>query len=99
MDKFMRLCKELEIPHLVIHDIDDEKKEIHKKANQNIQDAKNAYTKEIFLVDPDVEKSLGVKMPERGSEKPLAILEFLAEEANKTNPFLNEVSQFLLKYV
>jgi predicted ATP-dependent endonuclease of OLD family len=86
MDKFMRLCEELEIPHLVIHDIDDEKKEFHKKANQNIQDAKNANTKEIFSVDPDV-------------EKPLAILEFLAEDANRSNAFLKEVSQFLLRYV
>ena len=99
IDKFMRLCEELEISHLVIHDIDDEKKEFHKTANQNIQKLANQYTKGILAVNPDIENRLGIAMPERVSEKPLAILEFLTNDANRNNPFLGELSEFLIKSI
>jgi hypothetical protein len=98
IDKFMRLCEEFEIPHLVIHDIDDEKKESHKTQNQKIQQLKNHFTKEILTIDPDIEKRLGIQPPERDSDKPLAILEFLNDDTNKDNPFLGELSQFLIKH-
>jgi hypothetical protein len=97
IDKFMTLCKEFEISHLVIHDIDDEKKEYHKIQNSKIQQLRNPFTREIFTVDPDIEKRLGIKQADRDSDKPLVLLEFLSDNANRDNQFLGELSQSLAR--
>jgi putative ATP-dependent endonuclease of OLD family len=95
MGKFMRLLGQFEIPHLVVHDRDDETKEFHRQANENIQEGINAFTKSIMILEPNVEHSMGIELPDRGSEKPIAMLDYLDDKWKRNEAALNEFSKFI----
>jgi len=99
IDKFMHLLKDFEILHVVVHDVDDVNKHFHKEANQKIQDARNLSTKDILKIDPDIEKHLGITLPDRGSEKPLAMLEYLTNDDTRNEDGIGEFVAFLKKNI
>jgi len=99
IDKFMGLLTEFEIPHLVVHDKDDENKEFHKVANNNIQTCRNKFTYEVMILDPDLERYLGLDLPDRQSEKPPAILDYLNDEAKRNNQKLQKFCDLITKNI
>lgn len=99
MDKFMRLLSEFDIPHIVVHDRDKESKQFHKDANEKIQVSKNASTREIFILEPDLERHLGLTLPQRQSDKPPAILDYLNDDAQRDDQKINEFCELIKRNI
>jgi predicted ATP-dependent endonuclease of OLD family len=99
IDKFMRLLGEFEIPHLVIHDKDDEAKPKHKAANEKIQSCRNEFTKEVLIIEPDLEKFLGVKFENIRSDKPPMMLDYLDDSDQRDDAILEDFARFIVKHI
>lgn len=99
MHKFMKLLGEFEIPHLVIHDKDDENKPIHLATNTQIRNSRNRFTLDIKVLDPDIENFLNFAPPRRASEKPPAILDYLADPNQRNDNALGQLSRFIIQHI
>lgn len=98
MDLFMNLLGEYQIPHVVVHDKDNEDKEFHKEANERIQRHKNAFTKQVKVIDPDLEKYLGVPISKKqDNDKPVILLEYLDDKENRNDTVLQELFGLITK--
>lgn len=72
--RFMELCSEFGIRHIVIHDEDDTTKPTHVQWNTDIQTARTALTIEVKILPPNLETYLGFPMPGGTYNKPVEIL-------------------------
>ncbi len=99
IDKFMKLMEQFEIPHIVLHDRDDENKEKHRKANKNIKDSSNAFTREIKIFEPDLERHVGIELPKRGSEKPAAMKDWIDNKKYEKNKTIDELCELIRRHL
>lgn len=91
MDLTMKLLAEFKIYHIVVHDIDNEKKPMHQAANQKIQAAENDFTVDILKIVPDIETRLKVQRTSRGSEKPVMMLEYLNDPSMRNEAEIDKL--------
>lgn len=89
--KFMKLCSEFGICHLVMHDLDDEQKSKHRQWNADITAAKTSFTKCIKVIKPELEKYIGF---EETNSKPITMLSQMREGKLKDN-YLFEFITFI----
>jgi len=99
IDKFMMLLGQFEIPHLVVHDKDNENKETHRKVNMRIQECRNEYTKEIIVIAPDLERRLGISLPSRASEKPAVMRDWIASEQYIDNLEIDMLCKVIKRHI
>lgn len=74
---FMMICSDLAIPHLVLHDSDENKAtdDPVRKENEVITAHRNSFTRSINIVSPKFEDYFGIP-PSEGRKKPLEALQF-----------------------
>lgn len=92
---YMELCSSFGVKHSVMFDRDKDKSSEHKQWNQDIEDARNAYTLQVLAFEDNLEKRLDIdNMSRNGYEKPIQMLNMLRDEKINKNK-LQEFIEFL----
>lgn len=93
--KFMTLCDKFGIYHSVMFDLDSNKG-LHKTWNQNIENNRSEFTKDLLSFADNLESHIGFNTPKDSYRKPIEMLKQARDGKLKTN-FEKEFIDFITK--